>query len=357
NADFFQLHQHVGSIFAVFLFVILFTGVWSLSQARLALWIQFLPFDSTLLPIDTLLQKGENILGIHGFNEVSLPSVEQPTITFCQTMTACSLTLNAQTGEPITVKDAISPLVTLHKSLFIGFPGRIFISLFGFALALLLITGIVIHHRNIKRLFQLRLFQGKKSFFSDLHNLIGLWSYPWLVMFALTGALSGLGALGTVMLAPYAQPEAPSRIMQQLMGESSPARLPLSATSVSELLITLSQEKPEFIPEVLRWQNKGEINQEMMIGGVNISFPSTSNFEQLLFSGLDYHWIAERSSASQQFWTRSFIAVQPLHYGQYKWTGKASFTLTIIHFFMGLAACLLCFSGLILWIFKKPTTF
>ncbi len=46
-------------------------------------------------------------------------------------------------------------LVTLHKNLFIDFPGRILISLFGFALAVLLITGLVIQRRRIATMVRL----------------------------------------------------------------------------------------------------------------------------------------------------------------------------------------------------------
>ncbi|MFP3367355.1 PepSY-associated TM helix domain-containing protein, partial [Pseudoalteromonas sp. SIMBA_148] len=80
------------------------------------------------------------------------------------------------------------------------------ISLTGFVLTVLLITGLVIHHRKIRLLLRLRWRQGIRRFAFDLHSLTGLWCYPWLVLFALTGALSGLGAFGTMMLADRVSP-------------------------------------------------------------------------------------------------------------------------------------------------------
>ncbi len=56
----------------------------------------------------------------------------------------------------------------------------------------------------------------------------------------------------------------------------------------------------------------------------------------------------------QQFWTRAFIAVQPLHYGQYLWTGSVNFSLSVLHCLMGMMACVLTFSGLVIWVLKNP---
>lgn len=352
--QFSQLHRQTGTLFGILLFVILFTGTWSLAHENLNLWAQFKPLNKELLPLDQLLVKGEYLLGENGFNSVKLASIDHPIITFCQGMGDCSLQLNAQTGEEIRLREVISPIVNLHKNLFLGFSGRLFISLFGFVFALLLITGIVIHHRKIHQLFRLRFNQGRRLFFFDLHNVIGLWSYPWLVIFALTGALSGLGAFGTLMLAKYVEPDAPAQVMMKLMGQSNPVSSELVAPSPNTLLIQLLKEKPEFTPEAINWKHKGDAEQQITVSGIHLYLPSTANFEQFFFSGLDNHWITEKSSASQAFWTRAFIAVQPVHYGQYLWTGSANFSLSVLHYLMGMMACVLTFSGLVIWILKKP---
>lgn len=352
--QFSQLHRQTGTLFGILLFVILFTGTWSLAHENLNLWAQFKPLNKELLPLDQLLVKGEYLLGENGFNSVKLASIDHPIITFCQGMGDCSLQLNAQTGEEIRLREVISPIVNLHKNLFLGFSGRLFISLFGFVFALLLITGIVIHHRKIYQLFRLRFNQGRRLFFFDLHNVIGLWSYPWLVIFALTGALSGLGAFGTLMLAKYVEPDAPAQVMMKLMGQSNPVSSELVAPSPNTLLIQLLKEKPEFIPEAINWKHKDRAEQQITVSGTHLYLPSTANFEQFFFSGLDNHWVAEKSSASQAFWTRAFIAVQPLHYGQYLWTGAVNFSLSVLHCLMGMMACVLTFSGLVIWILKKP---
>ena len=37
---------------------------------------------------------------------------------------------------------------SLHKTLFAGFPGRIFVSLWGIVLLVLIVAGVVVHHRR-----------------------------------------------------------------------------------------------------------------------------------------------------------------------------------------------------------------
>lgn len=351
---FAQLHRGAGATFGVLLFIILFSGTWSLGSDSLRLWWQNLPAGEQLsLPL--LTEKGMAQLKDETFVQINLPSVHYPVISFCRHPGDCPVLLSAVTGEPVAGTAPTDTLTTLHKNLFLGFPGRLLISLFGFALALLLISGLVLHHRKIRHLFRLRWRQGAGLFAFDLHNLTGLWCYPWLVMFALTGALSGLGAFGTLMLAERVSPQAPQQVMQQLMSSFSEAESPGGeAQSVTDLLRSLPQTQPGFIAQMLSWQNPARDNQILTIGGIREGQPGSAYFEQLRYQGVLLHLTAVRDSADQGLWTRAFIAIQPLHYGQYSWLAAGAPGMSALHFLAGFAACLLTLSGLAMRALKAP---
>ncbi|WP_368909035.1 PepSY domain-containing protein, partial [Serratia marcescens] len=200
------LHRGCGALFGCALFVILFTGCWSLAGDSFTLWWNGVTMSGEQRPLAQLLDDAKAYGEDGAAPYVILPSARYPVIRFCRAPDDCALALSAVSGRPISLTAPTTLLVTLHKNLFLGFPGRVFLSLFGIAFTVLLISGIALHGRRLRQLLQLRRRQGLRVLLFDLHNLLGLWCYPWLVMFALTGALSGLGALGTVLLADRVSP-------------------------------------------------------------------------------------------------------------------------------------------------------
>ncbi|QPE18330.1 PepSY domain-containing protein [Providencia rettgeri] len=339
-----QLHRSAGALFGVFLFVIFFTGCWSLGSDALRLWGNNVPLSGKLLPLEQLLALQPSA------TMIQLPEQHNPVITFCQSMGKCELSYSAINGELVVLDSPTMWLVTLHKNLFMGFPGRIFISLFGFALVVLLITGLVIQRRRIATMLHLPRTTHLKVLLHDLHSWLGLWCYPWLVLFAFTGALSGLGALGTVSLGERAAPDNPHIIMKTLMGEFEPLKTPVSVaeSSITSAVSALQQTVPSFIPQTLFKQG-----DTWVIGGVRDGQLSISNFEQYQFDSKKRQLVAVRDSAQQGFWTRAFIAIQPLHYGQYQWLPKVSNTLSYLHFIAGLSGLILVSVGLAMWCWKR----
>jgi hypothetical protein len=110
------------------------------------------------------------------------------------------------------------PVQPAQKSVHRFFPGRILISLLGVVLLLMIWAGSALHSGRLQDLKRLRRDRGARVFAHDLHSLIGRWCGPWLLLFGITGALSGLGALGTLGLAAQAFPGAPQQAFMQLLG-------------------------------------------------------------------------------------------------------------------------------------------
>ncbi|MBW9951730.1 PepSY domain-containing protein, partial [Escherichia coli] len=144
--------------------------------------------------------------------------------------------------------------------------------------------------------------------------------------------------LGTVSLGERAAPDNPQIIMKTLMGEFKPLKTPVptAESSITAALSALQQTVPGFIPQTLFKQG-----DTWVIGGVRNGQLSTSNFEQYQFNSKKRQLVAVRDSALQGIWTRAFIAIQPLHYGQYQWLPKISNTLSYLHFIAGVSGLIL----------------
>ncbi|MGS0894508.1 PepSY-associated TM helix domain-containing protein [Burkholderia stagnalis] len=352
------LHRGAGALFGVVLFVVLFSGTWSLAYDTMRGWWR--PPAAAVaqppLPLDALVARAAAL----GFSlsdaRIVLPQPDDPAIRFCNARQACTLTLNPATGDPLAEPERAALLVTLHKTLFAGFPGRIFVSLWGVVLLVLIVAGLVVHRKRWPDAARVRRDSGRRAALFDLHGWIGLWGAPWLVLFAFTGALSGLGALGTVALAPVAYPGHPQRAFAELLGGPPPvvAGGPWRrAPDLDALLRRDAARRPDFHREAVVLHRWGDANASVEIAGTAAGLPSTALFERHLYRAADGQSIADVTSRGRGFWLRAFIAVQPLHFAQYGWIGAAAGVLRTLHFLMGLAACALCATGLHLWIERR----
>lgn len=297
----YELHRSAGAFFGVFLFIILWSGIWSLVNHKLGDWW-------------------------HIFQMTSEQSI-------------------------------IEPIVTLHKNLFIGFPGRIFISLFGIALAVISILGLWLHQRKLKDWFKLRWNSTSIVVMADSHRLLGLWTLPYLLFFSITGAIAGLGALGTVTLSNITHSESPQMVFMDLMGGPIPKASGEIWSNVPDILAIKAQDQrlfPNFTLQKLIIHNEGDQNAVVELSGVTHGVISPNIFEKHVYS-LNGDLYKTYSAENRGLWLQSYIANQPLHYGEYDWLPNWGNFWFILHLVMAIGALWITGSGLYLWMHRNQS--
>ena len=76
----------------------------------------------------------------------------------------------------------------LHYFLFIPFQiGHFTVLIFGFLLLISLVTALIFYKKWWRKLFELKTGKGPLVFFRSLHRLVGIWSVPFTLLFAVTG--------------------------------------------------------------------------------------------------------------------------------------------------------------------------
>ena len=184
------------------------------------------------LALERLLERaGEEGVDI-GDATLLLPAPGHAAFSVCDARLDCRLDLDPASGRVLPPTPALDLLLNLHKSLFVGFPGRVLVSLFGVSLLLLCLAGVLLP--PLARPAALAAGSRLRLALFDLHGLIGIWGLPWLLLFGFTGALSGLGALGTAAgaggLPAGTEPgvcrvvQEPNRVFVELMGPPPPPR-------------------------------------------------------------------------------------------------------------------------------------
>jgi len=356
------VHGGAAALFGISLFVILFTGTWGAASQAMHDWWQP-PRKETAgatMPLNQLLP----LATTHGIDlrqtRVELPQPGKAVVRFCSAQ-QCPLALDPVSGMRLNAnpdaRSAADIPVALHKNLYAGFPGRIFVSLFGIVLFVLLVGGAAMHGLKFKRAVRVRRSHGWHVRLSDLHRVVGVWAIPWLTVFSITGALSGLGALATVTLAPVAFPDQPQQVFAQLMGPSAPGATGVvwqHAPDLDGILREAARNHPDFLPQALTLHHWGDANASVEIAGITRGIPSTAVFEKHLYRASDAALLRSASARGRGFWLRVFMAVQPLHFAQYAWAPGANLWHGL-HVLMGIAACVLVASGLYLWVRRHRT--
>ena len=176
-----RVHAGAGSVFGLLLFVILLSGAWSMAHEDLRGWFRGTAALQSQAPLP--LSRWLQIAKAHGLTgdvlQVRLPDGERSVVELCAPANACRLALDPASGEAVAVQPAADILFNLHKSLFLGFPGRILVSVLGVVLLLLICAGSALHSGRLRDLKRLRRDRGARVLAHDLHSLIGRWAGPW----------------------------------------------------------------------------------------------------------------------------------------------------------------------------------
>lgn len=354
-------HAWAGMVVGLVLFVVCLTGMFAVLKQEIRYWE--MPSGrqaATARPdLDALLHAGQARFGDTASLTIQLPDgLRRHAIVApaggrpAAGQAALALRAGDASPMPATHGGAADLLVTLHNTLHAGFPGRVIVSLFGFALAFLVAGGVANHPRRAPGLLRLRIGADVRTLALDAHKLLGLWLSPLLLLIAVTGIFSGLGALATVNLAPHAFPDDPRRAMQALMDNASfPAQgQPADMPSLNALVDRHRQAHPGFQVESVAVRHWGDAQAYATLCGHGAGQLSTGVFERFHYRLRDGALLRHDSAAQRGPWTRAFIAIQPLHFAQYGGTASRW-----VHAAGGLAAALLAASGTWLWLRRRAT--
>lgn len=230
---------------------------------------------------------------------------------------------------------------------YFGFWGRIVVGVFGLALLLSVVTGLVLYAPFMKgvfrqglRFWQVRRGHGAKLFTSDWHKLIGIVSLAFNVVIAVTGA-----ALGLENLAKYSQ-----SIDAAIHPRPLPNKQPGEAKLTLEAAIAQAQlALPDFAPRALLLPT-AKNNQFTIYGNLRGRFArdSASFVTVDAASGATLQsYAASRARPA----TKLYDLMEPLHFGNF-----AGVPLKVIYLFFGLASAFLPVTGFVLWWLKQRRT-
>ncbi|MCX2738810.1 PepSY-associated TM helix domain-containing protein [Pontibacter anaerobius] len=249
------------------------------------------------------------------------------------------LFVHPETGEKLsTVGQAHNRfsyvVLNIHYNLLSGTPGKIVVLLVGLALLLLTITGFILYRRSLVKVLTFRQkisFKSRRSMFSSLHRIIGVWALAFNLLMCVTG----LSLAITVVNAA-------------LKGGPKEVAVPEITTSVDAAMAAAKAAYPDFEITYLRFPVNAEGKIQLM--GRLASDPS---YYGRLYSKIqaDYSTgaLSDPYFVRDQPWLDRFLtSLHPIHFGDY-----AGLFVKLLYAFFGLMPGILSVSGFVIWYYRQ----
>lgn len=277
---------------------------------------------------------------------VHMPAEELPRTTV--TTDTKALHIDADGSVVVPEQNAWSEfLYGLHYTL--NLPTLVGISIVGLLGAMMIalaITGIVAHPKIFRDAFRLRSRNKGGVALADWHNRLSVWTLPFTLAIALTGAIIGLATLAAYGIATASYGGDVEAVYAPLFGsepEANPA--PAGMPNVALALTYMGANYPDVEVTYAILHDPGTAGQHMQIIGAH---------KQRLIFGEYYSFTAEGAFAGTAGLADGSLGQQAaastynLHFGNY-----GGLTVKIIYIIFGLALTAVCATGTFIWLGKR----
>lgn len=213
---------------------------------------------------------------------------------------------------------------------------------------LALVSGVVAYAPVLlKDLFALRVGSNLKRLWQDAHNVIGMLSLPFHVIFAWSGAVL---TLGLVLLAPFQYMVFGGKLMQVLASDFevvphvAPAKVAAPTLPVAELIRRAQLALPGMEVESIAYHDAGDANAQIELYG-EIDQRHLNTLAVVALNGASGQVLRVVDPRAMSPGTAMLRGLQALHFGNY---GHGA--VHWLYFVLGLGGAFLFYSGNLLWI-------
>lgn len=238
-------------------------------------------------------------------------------------------------------------LVELHYTLNLpSLVGITIVGILGVMMLALALSGVIAHPRIFRDAFRLRARNGGGVGLADWHNRLSVWSLPFSVAIALTGALIGLASVTAYAIAANDYDGDLEAVYGPVFGEEGePDATPAPVPNVAAALSHMSREYPEVrvtyailhdpLTKGQHVQIVGE-HERRLIFGEYYAFTADGQFEHT--AGMADGSLGQQAAAS----------TYRLHFGTFGGLG-----VKLAYILFGLALTVICATGTYIWLGKR----
>lgn len=238
-------------------------------------------------------------------------------------------------------------LIALHYQLNVpGSVGLTIVGVLGVMILALVINGVLAHPRIFRDAFRLRARDKGGLALADWHNRLSVWTLPFSIAIALTGAVIGLGTIATLALAAMYEKGQTEEIYAPIFGEEAkPDKRPASAPDVATPLAYMAAHHPDLTVTYATVHDPLTAGQHVQISALHprrLIYGETYNFDARGHFhgkvGLSDGALGQQASAS----------LYNLHFGNF-----GGLPVKLAYLVFGSALTVICATGVSIWLGKR----
>lgn len=224
--------------------------------------------------------------------------------------------------------------------------GLIIVGVFGMMMVMLSISGIIAHPRIFRDAFRLRARDKGGVGLADWHNRLGVWTLPFSIAIAFTGAMIGLAVMTSYGIATGFYGGKVEAVYAPIFGgeakaDTRPAGLPDAATALRRMAQLYPDAKPTYV-----------VLHDPMTVGQHIQIIATHP-RRLIFG--EYYnfdaagrFIGRTGMSDGPVGQQVAASMYNLHFGNY-----GGLPVKFAYLLFGLALCVIIATGTSLWLGKR----
>ncbi|WP_240922347.1 PepSY-associated TM helix domain-containing protein [Oleiagrimonas sp. C23AA] len=353
------LHTWVGVIAGWALFIAFFAGALSVFHAQIQVWQNPAWRAQPLEQVDAGQRLIEQVLARHPAARahigITVPGHEYRSMTayWPEADGYHNTTLAKLAGDRRAGHSALADFIfALHDSLGLGTFGLYFMGVISLLYGVALISGMVIHFKHLlPDLLALRAGHNLKRLWQDAHNVIGVLSLPFHVIFAVTGAMLCLFALSFAVLGTFSFGEGfmgaytqATQVAPQVRAAGTPAR-PLSPAALAARArqVAAAHGVADFEPNYIYYTHYGDANGTVTVRGD--AARTIGTMSEIGMNAATGKVLSLSLPGARDANHVTYAALFALHFGSFG--GR---TVQWLYFALGLAGAFLFYSGNLLWI-------
>lgn len=238
-------------------------------------------------------------------------------------------------------------LLGAHYALNIpGLVGMLIVGIFGVMILALALSGVVAHPRIFRDAFRLRTRDNHGVGLADWHNRLSVWTLPFSLAIALTGAMIGLGVVGAYGLAAAFYKNDVEAAYAPIFGDEGAADArPAPLADVAAPLAWIARNHPDVRPTYLILHDPGTRGQHIQLIAEH---PRRLIYGETYEFGADGTYHGKVGLSDGHMGQQLAASTYNLHFGNY---GGLPVKLAYIVF--GLALTVVVATGTSIWLGKR----
>jgi len=224
--------------------------------------------------------------------------------------------------------------------------GLMLVGALGVAMASLVVTGVLAHPRIVRDAFCLRTRQDPQIARADWHNRLGVWTLPFALALALTGAFIGLGGVGFGVLARAYTGGDLEKAYAPIFGHepaADPAAAPLADAAAA--IRAVHARVPDAVPTYVIVHDPGTRGSHVQVIATH---PRRLIYGETYAFDAAGGWRGPVGLADGPLGRQAAASTYNLHFGNY-----AGLPVEIAYMLGGLALCVVTATGTSLWLGKR----